>query len=307
MPVAKLNKIDLFYDIMGAENSETVLLISGLGSQMTSWSASFCQEFVDKGFRVIRFDNRDSGLSSFIEYDINNVTELIALLQQGKYPKNAYKLVDMANDVIALLDELKVEKVHVLGRSLGGVIAQIIASDFPERIESLTIIMSTSLNPALPQTKAEVMDLMLRPMPDFNEELNLYLDQRLEFVKAIAGSRFPINTEEEKENILKDLQRAPSANILGQICAMTLTPYDLNRLQKIKTPTLVIHGSEDSIFPLACGRDIANSISNSYFMEIEGMGHSLPNDLNTMVTDAFMKNNVRISRSPSFTYPHADI
>ncbi|WP_342333139.1 alpha/beta hydrolase [Pedobacter sp. FW305-3-2-15-E-R2A2] len=292
MPIAKLNKIDLFYDIMGAENSETVLLISGLGSQMTSWSASFCQEFVDKGFRVIRFDNRDSGLSSFIEYDINNVTELIALLQQGKYPKNAYKLVDMANDVIALLDELKVEKVHVLGRSLGGVIAQIIASDFPERIESLTIIMSTSLNPALPRTKAEVMDLMLRPMPDFNEELNLYLNQRLEFVKAIAGSRFPINTEEEKENILKDLQRAPSANILGQICAMTLTPYDLSRLQKIKIPTLVLHGTEDPIFPLACGRDIANSISNAYFMEIEGMGHALPNDLNTMVIDAFMKNNL---------------
>lgn len=292
MPIAKLNKIDLFYDIMGAENSETVLLISGLGSQMTSWSASFCQEFVDKGFRVIRFDNRDSGLSSFIEYDINNVTELIALLQQGKYPKNAYKLVDMANDVIALLDELKVEKVHVLGRSLGGVIAQIIASDFPERIESLTIIMSTSLNPALPQAKAEVMDLMLRPMPDFKEELNLYLDQRLEFVKAIAGSCFPINTEEEKENILKDLQRAPSANILGQICAMTLTPYDLSRLQKIKIPTLVLHGTEDPIFPLVCGRDIANSISNAYFMEIEGMGHALPNDLNTMVIDAFMKNNL---------------
>lgn len=292
MPIAKLNKVDLFYDIMGAENSETVLLISGLGSQMTSWSASFCQEFVDKGFRVIRFDNRDSGLSTFIEYDIDNVKELIDLLQQGKYPKNSYQLVDMANDVISLLDELKVEKVHVLGRSLGGIVAQIIASDFPERVKSLTIIMSTSLNPTLPQTKAEVMELMLRPMPDFKKELDLYLDQRLEFVKAIAGSRFPIQIEEEK--ILKELKRAPSANILGQICAMTLTSYDLNRLQKIKTPTLVVHGSEDSIFPLACGKDIANSISNTCFMEIEGMGHSLPNDLNTMVIDAFMKNNVTI-------------
>lgn len=292
MPIARLNKIDLCYDIMGDENSETVLLISGLGSQMTSWSSSFCQELVDKGFRVIRFDNRDSGLSTFIEYDVNNVTELIDLLQQGKYPKNAYKLVDMANDAICLLDELKIEKVHVLGRSLGGVVAQIVASDFPERIKSLTIIMSTSLNPALPQAKAEVMDLMLRPMPSFKENLNLYLDQRLEFIKAIAGSRFPIKIEEEKENILKDLQRAPSANILGQICAMALTSYDLNRLQKIKTPTLVVHGSEDSIFPVACGKDIANSIANACFMEIEGMGHSLPNELNTLVIDAFMKNNV---------------
>lgn len=198
----------------------------------------------------------------------------------------------MAYDVISLLDALKVEKVHILGRSLGGVVAQIIASDFSERVKSLTVIMSTSLNPTLPQTKAEVMDLMLRPMPDFKKELNLYLDQRLEFVKAISGSRFPIKIEEEKENILKDLERAPSANILGQICAMTLTPYDLNRLQKIKTPTLVIHGSEDTIFPMACGKDIANSISNAYFMEIEGMGHSLPNELNTVVIDAFIKNNV---------------
>lgn len=292
MPIAKVNKINLFYDILGAENSETVLLISGLGSQMTSWSCSFCQELVDKGFRVIRFDNRDSGLSAFIKSDSNSVEELIGLLQQGKYPKNAYKLVDMANDAISLLDELKVEKVHILGRSLGGIVAQIIASDFPERIKSLTIIMSTSLNPALAQTKDEVLELMLRPMPSSKENLNLYLAHRLEFIKAIAGSRFPIKVEEEKENILKDLERAPSANILGQICAMTLTPYDLNRLQKIKTPTLVVHGSEDSIFPLACGKDIANSISNAYFMEIEGMGHALPNDLNTMVIDAFMKNNV---------------
>lgn len=292
MPIAKLNKIDLFYDIMGDENSETVLLISGLGSQMTSWSYSFCQGLVDKGFRVIRFDNRDSGLSTFIEYDINNVSELIGLLQKGKHPKNAYNLMDMANDVIALLNELKMERVHVLGRSLGGIIAQIIASDFPERINSLTIIMSTSLNPTLPQPRAEVMQLMLRPMPNFKAELNLYLDQRLEFIKAIAGSDFPIKIEEEKEKILKDLERAPSANILGQICAMALTSYDLNRLQKIKTPTLVVHGSEDSIFPIACGKDIANSISNACFKEIEGMGHSLPNDLNSIVIDAFMKNNV---------------
>ena len=292
MPIAKINKIDLFYDIMGDENSETVLLISGLGSQMTSWSCSFCQGLVDKGFRVIRFDNRDSGLSTLIEYDINNVSELIGLLQKGKHPKNAYNLMDMANDVIALLNELKMERVHVLGRSLGGIIAQIIASDFPERINSLTIIMSTSLNPTLPQPRAEVMQLMLRPMPSFKAELNLYLDQRLEFIKAIAGSYFPIKIEEEKEKILKDLERAPSANILGQICAMALTSYDLNRLQKIKTPTLVVHGSEDSIFPIACGKDIANSISNACFKEIEGMGHSLPNDLNSIVIDAFMKNNV---------------
>lgn len=300
MPIAKLNKINLFYDIMGAKNSETVLLISGLGSQMTSWSYSFCQELVDKGFRVIRFDNRDSGLSTFIESATNSIKELMSLLQQGKYPENSYKLVDMANDAIALLDELKVKKVHVLGRSLGGVSAQIIASDFPERIKSLTIIMSTSLNPTLPQTKAEVMELMLRPLPNFKDKLNLYLDYRLEFINAIAGSRFPIQIEEEKENILKDLDRAPSANILGQICAMISTPYDLKRLQKIKTPTLIVHGSEDSIFPLACGKDIASSISNACFMEIEGMGHSLHNDLNTVVIDAFIKNNVTEFQN----YPH---
>ncbi|MFZ4860725.1 alpha/beta fold hydrolase [Sphingobacterium sp. Mn56C] len=291
MPIAKLNKINLFYDVMGPENTKTVLLISGLGSQLTSWSSSFCQEFVDKGFRVIRFDNRDSGLSTFIEFDIKNVNEMIGLLQQGRYPKNAYKLADMANDVISLLDELKVEKVHVIGRSLGGIVGQIIASDYPERVQSLTIIMSTSLNPTLPQPKAEVMGLMLRPMPNFKEDLDLYLNMRLEFVKAIAGSGFPINIDEEKENILKDLQRSPSANILGQICAIALTSYNLDRLKKINKPTLVIHGSEDSLFPLACGKDIANSIPNACFMEIEGMGHSLPNDLNITVVDAFMENN----------------
>lgn len=291
MPIAKLNKINLFYDIMGDEDAETILLISGLGSQMTSWSLSFCQELLAKGFRVIRFDNRDSGLSTFTESAVT-IDELIDLLHQGKHPENAYTLLDMANDAISLLDELKVEKAHVFGRSLGGVIAQIIASDFPERIKSLTIIMSTSLNPTLPQAKADVMALMLRPMPNYKENLNLYLDYRLAFLQAIAGSHYPIKIAAEKKNILKDLERAPSANILGQICAMALTTYDLKRWQKIRTPTLVVHGSEDSLFPLACGKDIANSISNAYFMEIEGMGHSLPDNVNSMLIDAFIKNNV---------------
>ena len=292
MPIAKLGRIEIFYDIMGAENSETIVLISGLGTQMTSWSNSFCQELVDKGFKVLRFDNRDSGLSSFIQFDIKNTNELIDCLQQGKHPENAYKLADMASDVIALLNELKVRKVHVMGRSLGGIVAQIVASDYPERIESLTIIMSTSLNPSLPQPDAEVMGLMLRPLPNIKEDLNLYLVKRLEFVNAIAGSGFPIKIEEETEKILKDLERSPPANILGQMCAMALTAYDWDRLNKINTPTLVVHGSEDSLFPLACGKDIANSIPNACFMEIEGMGHSLPNDLNKIVIDAFMKNNV---------------
>jgi pimeloyl-ACP methyl ester carboxylesterase len=198
----------------------------------------------------------------------------------------------MADDVINLLDELKVGKVHVFGRSLGGIVAQIIASDYPERVKSLTIIMSTSLNPTLPQPEAEVINLMLRPLPYIQDNPDLYFEKRLEFVKAIAGSGFPIKMEEEKENILRDLQRSPSAHILGQMCAMALTVYDRDRLEKINMPTLVVHGSEDSLFPLACGKDIAASIPNARFMEIEGMGHSLPNDLNEIVINAFMMNNV---------------
>ncbi|RWW91748.1 alpha/beta fold hydrolase [Flavobacterium cerinum] len=290
MPLEQLNNIDIFYQILGSENTETVLLVSGLGSQMTSWSESFCQELVQKGFRVIRFDNRDSGCSSFIENEAKNVGELIQFLQQGKFPKGAYSLLDIAKDALALLDFLKIEKAHIFGRSMGGIIVQLMASEFPERVLSATIIMSTSLRPDLPQAQPDVMQMMLSPMPDFNKEPQAFLEKRLTFIKAISGT-FSIDEKAETEIINKEKQRAPSANILGQICAMTITGFDVKRLEKINAPSLVVHGTEDPIFPLACGEDISNAIPHSTLLKIEGMGHSIPTVLNEKIIQAFLKMN----------------
>jgi len=140
-----VNGISTCYEQFGEENKECILLISGLGSQMVRWNLDFCRNLMNKGFRVIRFDNRDAGKSTFIEHKVADVGQLMQLLQQGKIPENAYSLMDMAKDAIGLLDALKIEKSHIVGRSMGGIITQVLAAEFPERVLSATIIMIKKL------------------------------------------------------------------------------------------------------------------------------------------------------------------
>jgi len=125
-----VNGISTCYEQFGEENKECILLISGLGSQMVRWNLDFCRNLMNKGFRVIRFDNRDAGKSTFIEHKVADVGQLMQLLQQGKIPENAYSLMDMAKDAIGLLDALKIEKSHIVGRSMGGIITQVLAAEF---------------------------------------------------------------------------------------------------------------------------------------------------------------------------------
>lgn len=289
MPIAKLNDIEIFYDTLGEQNKETVLLISGLGSPLTAWKDSFCQLLVEKGFKVIRFDNRDTGLSSFITHGETSMEVTISHLQQGRVPKNAYQLQDMAKDAIALLDWLKIDKAHVIGRSMGGIIAQIIAKDYPDRTASLTAIMSTSQKPNLPKTKPEIMALMLRPYTDVKTNPELYYSQKIEFAKAIAGSCFPIDEREERQHLERDIARAPQANVLGHICAMSQYIYDEEALSRINVPTLVVHGTEDPIFSIECGSAIVDVIPHARLLSIDGLGHNLPNAVNTLVVETFLE------------------
>lgn len=286
MPFAKFNNIEIYYEILGAQNTENVLLISGLGSQMTSWSESFCEALVQQGYRVIRFDNRDSGRSTHIQTGAGSATDLMLHLQQKQVPENAYTLLDMAKDTIALLDFLAIERVHIFGRSMGGIIAQLIASEFPKRVLSACMIMSTSLRPGLPQAQPEIMQMMLAAMPDYYTHRQEFIEKRLQFIKAIAGA-FKIDRDEEIKKIDLTMQRAKPANILGQVCAMALTSFDEERLKRIDVPCLIVHGTEDPVFPLACGADIAQLIPQATLLTIEGMGHTIPGALNDKIIKAF--------------------
>lgn len=279
-----INGISIYYEEFGEENNECILLISGLGSQMTRWNLDFCQKLVNKGFRVIRFDNRDAGKSTFIEHKVSDLGQLMQLLQQGIIPENAYSLLDMAKDAIGLLDALNIEKAHIVGRSMGGIIAQVLAAEFPERVLSATIIMSTSLNPELPQTAPDVMQMMMQKVPDFKKEA--FRENRLKFAKRISGSLIPFDEDAEWQMLVEENQRAAPAQTLGHITAMTLTGFNPERFDKIKAPTLIIHGTEDLIFPLACAEDLHTRIKGSKFLKIEGMGHEIPMLLNDKIVNA---------------------
>ncbi len=188
MNIAKANGIDLAWESFGEANAEPILLIAGLGTQMIRWSKPFCNRLAAEGYRVIRFDNRDAGCSThFTTSATPDFGALAAALGAGRRPDVPYTLYDMAADAIGLLDALGIAKAHVVGRSMGGMIAQVLASDHPDRALSLTSIMSSTGNPALPQAAPDVMAMMMRPAPDPTVDPEGFLAVRLEFARRIAG------------------------------------------------------------------------------------------------------------------------
>jgi pimeloyl-ACP methyl ester carboxylesterase len=290
MKTININNVDLCYEIFGERQDQNLVLISGLGSQMIRWDDSFCEQLAACGFRIIRFDNRDSGASVFKsekEIDFNNIQQTFATLKKEDIP---YSLMDMAKDVIGLLDHLKIEKAHIIGRSMGGVLAQLLGSYFPERVLSITIIMSTSLNPALPPTDPEVMAMMTKPPIDPAINREGYINEKLIFAKKIGGI-FHLDEAQEIKIIEKELDRSKIKNgIFRQLLAMGSWEYNVEILKQIKAAVLIIHGTKDLIFPPECAKDLAQSIPNSELMIIEGMGHSLPPELYTQVCESILKN-----------------
>ncbi|PIF44371.1 pimeloyl-ACP methyl ester carboxylesterase [Chryseobacterium sp. 52] len=285
---ADINNISVCYEIFGDNNNQSIVLISGLGSQMIRWDDHFCKLLVNKGFKVIRFDNRDSGGSIFIsEKELNFDKGIQHTLASFKKEDLPYSLVDMAEDVIGLLNYLGIEKVHIAGRSMGGIIAQLLGSYFPERILSLTIIMSTSLRPSLPPSDPEVMAMMMQPSIDPMVDKEGYIKQKLLFAEKTNGNVYPLDEKQETKIIEEELYRSQIKNgIFRQLLAMGSFQYDTEVLRKITAPVLVIHGTEDLIFHPDCGKDIADSITSSELILIEGMGHSIHAELYELVSES---------------------
>ncbi|RQW22489.1 alpha/beta hydrolase [Bacillus sp. C1-1] len=287
MNVLKLNTIELAYDSFGNENDEAIILISGLGVQMIRWTDSFCQMLTERGFRVIRFDNRDIGCSThFSHYPALDFTTLATSLMSGERPNIPYTLNDMAKDAIGLLDGLSIDRAHFVGRSMGGMIAQIVASEYPERVLSLTSIMSSTGNPALPQTSPEIMAMMTKPAPNpFEDEVG-FLAHKLSFAKCIAGTGYPFEKNAYRDSILAEVQRNYDPGSVGrQIAAMAIAGDRRPRLATIKVPVLVIHGMDDPLIDPACGEDTASAIPGAELLLVDGMGHDLPPQLYKVIID----------------------
>ncbi|WP_334239766.1 alpha/beta fold hydrolase [Terriglobus sp. ADX1] len=276
--LAKIGSVDLAFDSFGNEDNETLLLISGAGAQRIRWTDSFCELLAAKGFRVIRFDNRDAGHSThLVNSPAPTIADLRAALMAGRQPEVPYSMLDMANDAVALLDSLSIERAHIVGRSMGGVIAQIIASEHPQRVLSLTSIMSSSGNPTLPQASSDLMAKMSSAPPDPAVDLEGFLAHSVVFARCIAGTGYVFDEAAYRALVQEELRRSYDPDGTRRHIAAVGTAGDRrSRLSTIMVPTLIVHGADDPLVPPACGEDTASSIPGARFMLIDGMGHETP-------------------------------
>ena len=289
MPKAKANNIEIEYETFGDPSSKPLLLVMGLGAQMIAWLDEFCMKFVDKGFYVIRFDNRDIGLSTkFEEAGIPDLMKEVMALQRGETITPAYILEDMADDAVGLLDALNIEKAHICGASMGGMIVQIIAFRHPTRVLSLTSIMSTTGNPDLPQAKPEAMQVLLAPAPT---EREAFIEESVRRRRILYGSGFPYDVDRQREiaAITYDRSFYPQG-MARQTVAILANGNRASKLGSIKVPTLIIHGGDDPLVPVEGGKETAEKIDGADLILIDGMGHSLPPETWPQIVDAIAKN-----------------
>lgn len=274
MASATANGIQIEYETFGDKESSPILLIIGINSQMIMWDDPLCEKLAGSDHYVIRFDNRDVGLSSkFEDAGTPDIMEAFGNLIQGKPINAPYTFSDMACDTVSLMDALGISKAHICGMSMGACIAQTIAIEYPERLLSLIPIYGSTGNPELPQAKPEAIQSLLAPFP---EEKETFVERALDTYRIFAGSRFPFDEEWHKDLAGRSFDRGLSAGCLNR---QILAGMGFNRkpaLANVKVPTLVIHGTEDPIMPVEGGKDTAEAIPNSELMLVEGMGHDLP-------------------------------
>lgn len=268
------NGITLEVEDTGGTGS-VVLLIMGLGMQLTSWPPAMVQGLADAGYRVVRLDNRDIGLSQhFDQLRAPNLVWTALKHRLGWAIKPPYSLHDMAMDAVGVLDALKIDQAHIVGASMGGMIAQRVAIAASARVRSLTSIMSTSGARSLPQARAHVMQaLMSRPKSDAPEAL---MQHAVRLFNIIGSPGFPTDPQLMRERVQASLARSyHPAGTLRQMVAVAADADRAEQLRALHCPTLVLHGKADPLVPFACGEDTARRIPGAQLVGIEGMGHDL--------------------------------
>ena len=283
--IARANGIDLCYEIFGDAEAEPMLLIMGLGAQMIHWDDDFCRQLAGRGFRVIRFDNRDIGQSSKLSGGKKLSPLELLKLRFLKIPVAApYKLSDMAQDTVALMDALKIRSAHLVGASMGGMIAQEIAITFPERVRSLTSIMSTTGNPKIPPPTREATAVLMAPPVATRDE---YLARFAQTWKVLRVGSFPEDEALDRSRAERTFERGLNpAGVGRQLRAILASGSRKERLRSVTAPTLVIHGTVDPLVRPEGGQDTAASISGAKLLMVEGMGHALPIPMWPQIIDA---------------------
>lgn len=286
MAQVKANGISIEYESFGPESADPVLLIMGLGAQLTLWPVELCEALVSRGFRVIRYDNRDVGLSTkFVDAPVPQLPAVLAAVMSGQDPKVSYRLDDMAADAAGLLDALGLERAHIVGASMGGMIAQLFAAAYPARTLSLTSIMSTTGNSSVPPASPEAIGvLMSRPQ---GGDVDAVVEFGVKAARVIGSPAYPADEAVLRARVRRDVERSNyPAGFARQMAAIYANGDRRAKLASITAPTVVIHGAADPLVPVEGGRDTAASIKGAELIEIEGMGHDLPLALIDRIADA---------------------
>ncbi|HEV2140430.1 MAG TPA: alpha/beta hydrolase [Candidatus Dormibacteraeota bacterium] len=266
MPRANANGIELEYETFGDPTAPPLLLIGGLGTQMVSWDEEFCELLAARGFKVIRFDNRDAGLSTWMDGE------------------GAYSLDDMAADAAGLLDALGIPAAHIVGASMGGFIAQLVALNHPEHVLTLTSIMSGPSGDDHVRPTPEGTAVLLAPAPNTRDER---IEVGVRAKQILLGPSDPFDEPYERGRIARAVDRAYNpAGFIRQLQAIGAAPSRTPRLSSVRVPTLVIHGDGDILVPVENGRLVASAVPGARLLEIPGMGHDIPKRVWGQVADA---------------------
>lgn len=292
---ARSNGIELAYDSFGDARAQPLILIMGLGTQMIAWDEAFCEQLAGRGYRVIRFDNRDIGQSTRLDHaGLPDVGKLLMQAMAGQpvdAAKVPYTLADMADDTIGLLDALDIDTAHVVGASMGGAIAQEIALRHPKRARTMTAIMASSGAPGLPPPKPEALSFLLTPSPTDRAG---YIERHRQLMRVLRGpGDFADEERLDAARATRAFERGLNpAGYARQLAAIIASGSRKERLGDVRTPTLVIHGDNDPLVPIECGIDIARSVPGARMVTVAGMGHALPRVTWTPIVDAIAEHAV---------------
>ena len=270
--------LQIAYDTFGTEQNRPLVLIMGLGAQRIFWEDEFCQLVAEQGFWVIRFDNRDVGESTYIDDQFTpNLLQLVASGLLGAQIPIPYTLLDMANDVVCLMEYLNVPKAHIVGASMGGMIAQILAIEYPQKVLSLTSIMSSTGNKKLHKPNKDVVLKLLKPMPKTRDK---GIASGIEFWRTLHGNFYTFDWLRTSKLINKAYDRGVSSQgVLRQFAAILAAKDRTSALNALSLPTLIIHGDADPMLPVSNGHATASAISGAKLRIYAGMGHTLPTEL----------------------------
>jgi pimeloyl-ACP methyl ester carboxylesterase len=286
MPRAHGNGVEIEYEAIGDPAGRPLLLVQGLGSQLTSVEDGLCQELASRGFLVIRYDNRDAGLSTWFDHarPVN-----LAAIWGGDHASLAYTLEDMADDAVAVLDAAGVASAHVVGISLGGMIAQLLATRHRKRVRSLASVMSTTGNRAVGQPTGEAASVLVASMPADREA---FIEQAVANTRAVStGSAYPFDEAGVRRGVARNYDRAHHPKGTGRQLAAILAAGDRTAaLGRVRVPTLVVHGTEDQVIGVTGGEATAAAIPGARLLRVHGLGHELPPGFWPTLADALVEN-----------------